>query len=128
MNRIIARLQTLQLERVLATLLVGFTLIASVVLGFGGALPVQAAPIATDTRIHPVEQTEPMPRIDVNASKEPEEGLVGTLKSAADNVREKLNLDEPLPDSTKAFFKQVQGEEGLLEEPRPSSKGMEPQN
>lgn len=127
MNRVISGLQTLRLGRVLTALFVGLTLIASTILGqFGGAMPVQAAPIATESRVHPVGQTESTPRGYIESSpekaEEAEEGLMGTLKDAADTVREKLNLDEPLPESTKAFFKQVQGEEGLLEEPRPSGK------
>jgi hypothetical protein len=39
------------------------------------------------------------------------------LKGAADNIREKLNLDEPLPKSTKNFLNQVDEKVEKVTEP-----------
>lgn len=43
----------------------------------------------------------------------------GAESSLMQNVREKLNLDEPLPEDTKKFFRQVQGKEPIENESRP---------
>jgi len=40
------------------------------------------------------------------------------LKAAAEDVKEKLNLDEPVPESTKKFFRQLKGEEPIENEDR----------
>jgi hypothetical protein len=53
---------------------------------------------------------------------------VESLKDTAEAVREKLNLDEPLPQGTKSFMKQLQGENVQVEEPKPGDKGGAPLN
>jgi hypothetical protein len=42
-------------------------------------------------------------------------------QSADENVREKLNLDEPIPESTKKFFKQIQGKEPIIDKTEPTN-------
>lgn len=39
-----------------------------------------------------------------------------------ENISEKLNLDESVPDSTKTFFKQIQGKEPLIDKTEPTNK------
>lgn len=39
-----------------------------------------------------------------------------------ENISEKLNLDESMPDSTKTFFKQIQGKEPLIDKTEPTNK------
>lgn len=113
MNRIIAGLRKLQLRQLLATFLVAFAFLVSSAVGHSYA---QAAPTAS--AIQEAEQK----------TEEAGSGLIESLKETANTVKEKLNLDEPLPESTKAFAKQVQGKEVNVEEPRPSGKGEVPKN
>lgn len=44
------------------------------------------------------------------ASQAATESTKNALERATDNVREKLNLDEPVPQSTKDFLNSVKGE------------------
>jgi hypothetical protein len=44
----------------------------------------------------------------INKSNDLSENAQGGLKAVADNVREKLNLDEPLPRSTKEFLRSTE--------------------
>jgi len=39
-----------------------------------------------------------------------------------EDLSEKLNLDESVPDSTKKFFKQIQGKEPLIDKTEPANK------
>jgi hypothetical protein len=57
-----------------------------------------------------------------------QDSLGESLKDTFDTVREKLNLDEPLPEGIKLFMKQLRGEDVEVNEPIPSSKGQEPLN
>lgn len=38
------------------------------------------------------------------------------LEEATESIKEKLNLDEPIPADTKKFFKQIQGKEPIVNE------------
>ena len=55
-------------------------------------------------------------------------GLVDSIQEGAETVKEKLNLNQPLPESTKLFFKQIKGEDVEFKDPVPSDKGREHQN
>jgi hypothetical protein len=39
-----------------------------------------------------------------------------------ENISEKLNLDESVPNSTKKFFKQIQGKEPIIDKTEPANK------
>ncbi|MGB3650926.1 MAG: hypothetical protein WBA41_06915 [Rivularia sp. (in: cyanobacteria)] len=47
-------------------------------------------------------------RINLNNNNNPIENLKENLKDTGDNIREKLNLDEPLPESTKDFLRSTE--------------------
>lgn len=125
MNRITSHLQKMGLRQVLATFLVGCAFWASAFLGLLSYE--QPAYAASSTPAVKSYQTDQNLR-QTQTSSEAKDGLAGSLKDTAENVKEKLNLDQPLPESTKAFFKQVKGEDVTVEEPRPSGKGGTPQN
>lgn len=93
------------LRRLLTTLLASLTIWLGVAVAAAAAASVQSIP--ADQRQSAPEAADSGP------------GLL-------ENIREKLNLDEPLPESTKLFFKQVQGEDVEVEEPRPSGKDNQP--
>ena len=117
---------TSYLHQTATTFLLGLTLSISIASGlFGFVLPVQAATLASNSDNAQVEQRGAQLRDTTQqAGKQAEQAGEGLFS----NVKEKLNLDEPLPNSTKAFFKQVQGEDVEVEEPRPSGKGEAPKN
>jgi hypothetical protein len=119
MNRVISWLQQLQLRQILTTLAIGLIFFLTAFGQFSYDLQAQAASLTPEARNYQVDNSEPAKNV-----QKAEQGL----KGAAENVREKLNLDEPLPESTKDFFKQIRGEDVTIEEPRPFGKGQEPQN
>lgn len=114
MKQMMTRLQKMQIHQHLTAFLVGLTLaISAVIVQLAAAPPAQAAPNPVEARTH---QTSPEP------VRGAEGGLVESVKDTAETVREKLNLDQPLPESTKDFFKQVQGEDVEVEEHLPPGK------
>lgn len=118
MQRVISWIQRLPLRWVLSAIVFGFTLLVNPTFGsIGDVQPAYAAPLTQDKGSS--AQSRPAKPEQVKDNAQPTGG--GLIES----VKEKLNLDEPLPDSTKAFFKQVQGEDVKVEEPRPSGKGEE---
>jgi len=112
MNRVVSWLQKMQLRQIATTCLVGLLFFVSAAFGqlsySPSAIAASLTPEATDYQV--------------------QENTQDSGGSLIDTVREKLNLDEPLPQSTKTFIKQVQGEDVQAEEPRPSGKGETPQN
>lgn len=46
---------------------------------------------------------------------------LASQNSNDENLPEKLNLGEPVPDSTKTFFKQVQGKEPIIDKTEPAN-------
>jgi len=58
-----------------------------------------------------------------NSNPDPVETSQNQLKGIADNVREKLNLDEPIPDETKEFFGSVKDSVGeVVQHPQKALK------
>ena len=99
MKRVIYFLQTIRLRQIITVFLAGITLWVSSAFGYGGELQAQAntqTPEATSSQVNR------------SGAEDGGDGLIDTLKSAADNVREKLNLDEELPRSTKEFLDTTQ--------------------
>ncbi|MGI0485260.1 hypothetical protein ACN4EK_07470 [Pantanalinema rosaneae CENA516] len=126
MKQITTALQKISFGQILATALVSLTLLVSIVLGqFGDDLSVQAATMTPEASRYQIDRSNTEVRINPEQIKDQAEATGGGL---LDTVREKLNLDEPLPEGTKAFFKQVRGEDVEVQEQIPSGKGEEPLN
>jgi hypothetical protein len=112
MSRITSLFRTIKLRQILAVVLVGLTVWGSAAFGQFTA-SAQAAPMTPEAQEYQVNQDN---QTDDN-------GILESLKGTAENVRDKLNLDQPLPESTKKFFKQVQGEDVDIHEQAPSWEG-----
>lgn len=103
----------IQLRRLLTGFLAGMLLLVAAVGYFSNSLPAEAASLTPEARDYQVDQSD---RVSVNSQRAVDEaedageGIVESLKDAADTVREKLNLDEPIPESTKTSLKQLRGE------------------
>lgn len=130
MHKVTSRLLKIRLQR-LSRFLAGMALLIGLSVSLFG-YAADAAPSMVVAQSYRAEHTEAPTRANARPTAvktdENEDGLVESIKDTADNVREKLNLDQPLPESTKAFFKQVKGEDVTVEEPRPFGKGGSPQN
>ncbi|MBW4541274.1 MAG: hypothetical protein KME43_19365 [Myxacorys chilensis ATA2-1-KO14] len=119
MNKVIAYLQRLRLRQFLMASLIGLTFLVSFAVGqFSDSLPAQAAPITSANQS----------KAQAEGTRASSGGLVESVKDTAETVKEKLNLDEPLPESTKLFFKQVQGEDVKVKEPGFSEDEETPKN
>ncbi len=109
----------------MAVFLLGATLAIGLLFSQLSLLPAQAGTLTPEAKAYQVNQGKEMPasveRVK-DQTKSAEGGVAKSLKNAAAEVREKLNLDEPLPESTRDFIKQVQGEDVKVEEPRPFGK------
>jgi hypothetical protein len=132
MHHLIIRLPE-QLVKNLSILLTGVILAITVTAGqILYAPPAHAAALTPEATQYQLDRSDSHIRLDADrakqAAKETGEGVTQSLKDTAETVREKLNLDEPLPQSTKLFFKQVQGKDVEVKEQRPPSKGHTPLN
>ncbi len=132
MNLLIIRLPEQLLKR-LSTLLTGVILVISIAVGqMLFALPAHAAALTPEATQYQLDRSDSHIRLDADqakqAAKETGEGAVQSLKNTAETVREKLNLDEPLPEGTKLFIKQVQGKDVEVKEQRPPLKSGAPLN
>lgn len=108
------------LRQTLSAVLVGLTLVFGLLVS-PFAAPAQAASLTPEANQYNSDgntsNTASGLRLDArnakqNARQNAEEagGFVGAIKGAAENVTEKLNLNEPLPESTKDFIDSVKGE------------------
>jgi len=109
----------IQLRRLLTGFLVGL-LLGLGGLGYFSSLPVEAAALTPEARDYQVDRSDRMsidPQQATEKAQEAGDDFVESLKNAADTVREKLNLDEPIPESTKTSLKQLRGEKVTPQEP-----------
>lgn len=123
----ILKLRRVQPLQTLTAFLVGLTFLVSIILGASAyELPAQAVSLTPEAKAYQVDHSDTQVRVNPGQYKDKVEETGGelgdSLKNTADTVRERLNLDQPLPESTKDFFKQVRGEDVTVEEPRPSGK------
>lgn len=102
MNRLTSWLQNFLVRVVLTTLLVGIA-----VLGFGNQLTAQAVPFSAEAATYQGNRTDTDNELSKTGNQQVDNPRQN-LKDTADNIREKLNLDEPIPQSTKDFFNSVQ--------------------
>ncbi|MBF2015771.1 MAG: hypothetical protein IGS23_11330 [Rivularia sp. T60_A2020_040] len=103
-KKIVYWLQNLISKRTDAAVLIGLSLIFLSAFNYPN-IAVQAATLTPEATEYNVPN--PNNRINVD-NNNPIENLQANLKNTADNVREKLNLDEPLPESTKDFLQSTE--------------------
>ncbi len=108
MNRFIFGLRRSQIGRAVLAFLAGLTLLIGAAVGqFTYTLPVEAATLAPA----PEQMSDQLAEQRATRSQENAERASQAEASAPQSIQEKLNIGEPVPESTKKFFKQVQGEE-----------------
>ncbi|MBW4449935.1 MAG: hypothetical protein KME38_24625 [Spirirestis rafaelensis WJT71-NPBG6] len=90
-------LKLFRIRQIIKAILIVFALCCIQTLSYSPALSAQADTIKTpEAKYYNVEPTE--------KDKELVDNAKNNLKDIGDNIREKLNLDEPLPQSTKEFL------------------------
>lgn len=124
MNRFISGLRRLQLRQTLLTFMAGLLLFVSATLGFGYGLQADAARLTPEAEDYPVQQREARREENAKLAREKAE----EAKEATDSPQDKLNLDEPIPASTKKFFKQIQGEDVEVKEEMPPTRRHNTEN
>ncbi|MGJ5631550.1 hypothetical protein [Nostoc sp. CALU 1950] len=106
MNRVISWLRNIRISQVLVVFLVGFMFLLGQ--AFSSANIAQAdvrTPEGTYYKGVPDQQGEIRNDTQIRNAQNP-------LKGAADNIREKLNLDEETPRATKDFLKSTKNKVG----------------
>jgi hypothetical protein len=87
----------LRLSQMFKAILVVFAVLFVQFLGYINVLPAQANTVITpEAKYYNAQPTEKDKQLIDNAKKK--------LEDIGENIREKLNLDEPLPESTKEFL------------------------
>ncbi|WP_038296259.1 MULTISPECIES: hypothetical protein [Nostocales] len=87
----------LQFSQILKAILVVFAVLILQLFGDINVLPAQADTVKTpEAKYYNAQPTEKDKELIDNAKK--------NLEDIGENIREKLNLDEPLPESTKEFL------------------------
>lgn len=114
MNQVISFLQSIRLRQIATAFLVSAAFFVMQAFGYGTS--VQA--LANNTTLTPETNAYQVPGSNgsINArtetlkdqTEDTGSNLLEKIGEAAENVKEKLNLDEPTPPSTKKFFNQIQ--------------------
>ena len=123
MNRLISWLRNVRVRAIFTAFIVGIALLANVALGFGNPLRSQDSILlaSVDTSSYRVDADDSsFPTYGYSERTNNPDSIENSrdkLKGAADNIREKLNLDEPLPKSTKDFLNQVEEKVDRVTEP-----------
>ncbi|MEH2171235.1 MAG: hypothetical protein V7K41_32185 [Nostoc sp.] len=101
MNRVISWLRNIRISQILVVFLVGFMFLLGQAFSYTNiALADVKTPEGTYYQGVPNEQGE----IRNDTQIENTQNSQNPIKSAVDNIREKLNLDEKPPEATKEFF------------------------
>ncbi|MHC0062846.1 hypothetical protein ACWATR_07945 [Nostoc sp. UIC 10890] len=111
MNRVISWLRNIRISQVLVVFLVGFMFLLGQAFSFANIAQADVkTPEGTYYKGVPDQQGEIRNDTQIRNAQNP-------LKEAADNIREKLNLDEETPRATKDFLKSTKSNVGEKGQP-----------
>ncbi|MBD2344677.1 hypothetical protein [Anabaena subtropica] len=119
MNRLISWIQNILLRQILVVFLVAATFFVGQSLIYGTAMIAQANTVQTPEGTY----YKGTPNNEGIRNDNQVRNAQNRLRNTADNVREKLNLDEETPRATKEFGKSVQRKIGKTVEPMTQSEG-----
>ncbi|WP_414515356.1 hypothetical protein [Nostoc sp. PCC 9305] len=101
MNRVISWLRNIRISQIVVVFLVGFMFLLGQAFSYTNiALADVKTPEGTYYKGVPNEQGEIRNDTQINNNQKSQ----NPIKSAVDNIRDKLNLDEKTPEATKEFF------------------------
>lgn len=120
MNRVISWLQSIRLRQILTVFLVVLTFVVSTAFDkYGNELQAQAEPVTPEATEYKIDHAGSQLRTDAeNVAKDLARDTKQSAKHAKDstqdagnnlfqNIREKLNLDEPIDPGTKQVFEEL---------------------
>lgn len=107
MNRFITSLLNFRLRQIFTVFLIGLTFWSIQAFGYSNQLQAQAKPLTPEASAYQVDNTNTSDTGALRNNKQVETGQQN-LKDTADNVREKLNLDQPIYPGTKEVLNDVQ--------------------
>lgn len=126
MSRVISGLRNIRISQILVVFLVGFMFLLGQAFSYVNVA--QAETVKTPEGIYyKGTPKEGEVRNDTETTNDTQQrNTQNPLKSAADNIREKLNLDEKTPRATKEFFDPAKNKAGNKEGyyQNPSSKQL----
>ena len=124
MRTAIQQLPQISLRKIVLLFLVEVALLFGLgFINFGSSCQARAEALTPEATSYQVDEAQP----DIYLRSEPSQIQAERAakaeqkqdKPVGENVLEKLNLKEPLPESTKKFFKQIQGKEPIENETKP---------
>ncbi len=142
MKRVTSRLQSIKLKRIITVFLVGLTfLISSAFDLHGNQLQAQAEPVTPEATQYKVDNGESEAEVKANRIKDNAEKSAKLLedeginiknraaetkgKNIFENVKDKLNLDEPIDPGTKKAGKQLkEAAEDVVKAPQKALKDI----
>jgi gas vesicle protein len=104
MNRIISWLPNFSLRKILTVFLVGSAFLVMQAFSYGNQLQAHAETLTPEASAYEVDKSDTEQIKNDNKLVEESQR---NLKDTADNVREKLNLDQPIYPGTKEFLNDV---------------------
>lgn len=107
MNPLITSLLNLRLRQIFTVFLIGLTFWVMQAFGYSNQLQAQAKSLTPEASSYQVDNTD-TPDIGQLQNDKQVENAQKNLKDTADNVREKLNLDQPIYPGTKEVLNDVQ--------------------
>ncbi|MGL5880091.1 MAG: hypothetical protein ACRC2V_20245 [Xenococcaceae cyanobacterium] len=116
--KVITSFQPINFRKVCVFFVMQSILFLTIAVGvFGQSSLAMAANLTPDRAMYQSETTADEAKIQTGRAKDNLEYAANNpknvLEEVKDNVVEKLNLNEPVPESTKKFVKQVQGKEPI---------------
>lgn len=118
-------LSKINLRRILAFFLVQVTLFFGLSLGTGNND--RALADVLNPKVNNPQAEKPLDDAAYEALKakrreaQSERSELASQNNDRENLQEKLNLDESVPESTKTFFKQIQGKESMIDKTEPAN-------
>ena len=103
--------KTLAILVIQTVLITGFTFA-----NFGNQAQAWADTLTPEASSYSVDETSEEVKL---GAKETAKSAGNAVGKTTENVKEKLNLDEPIPSDTKKFFRQLQGKEPIVNERMP---------
>ena len=119
MNKVISFLPNVRLRQIVSAFLLAVALLVGSAFGYGNQIQAQAnsTTLTPEADSYKVKGADSSLRTDIgNATNQAEDtgsSIIDKIEDVAENIKEKLNLDEPLPPSTKKFINQVEDATGV---------------
>ncbi|HEY9665855.1 MAG TPA: hypothetical protein V6C91_03575 [Coleofasciculaceae cyanobacterium] len=107
MNQVIASLLNIRPRQIITVFLVGLTFWGLQAFGYSNQLQAHAKALTPEASAYQVDNADSNNTPQIQNDNKLVENSREDLKATADNVREKLNLDQPIYPGTKEFLNDI---------------------